>query len=51
MNIHIDQATVEVVRIDLGVAFKQGLTLKTAEKVCYLIGLGQLHCIVLCIFL
>lgn len=47
MNILIDQATAEVVHIDLGVAFEQGLMLKTPERVCslpsplftYLIGL------------
>ncbi|GLJ18554.1 hypothetical protein SUGI_0330040 [Cryptomeria japonica] len=33
MNILIDQATAEVVHIDLGVAFEQGLTLKTPEQV------------------
>ncbi|XP_048138241.1 serine/threonine-protein kinase ATM isoform X2 [Rhodamnia argentea] len=33
MNILIDQATAEVVHIDLGVAFEQGLTLKTPERV------------------
>lgn len=35
MNILIDQATAEVVHIDLGVAFEQGLMLKTPERVCY----------------
>ena len=34
MNILIDQATAEVVHIDLGVAFEQGLMLKTPERVC-----------------
>lgn len=33
-NILIDQATAEVVHIDLGVAFEQGLMLKTPERVC-----------------
>lgn len=33
MNILIDQATAEVVHIDLGVAFEQGLMLKTPEQV------------------
>ncbi|KAK1388251.1 hypothetical protein POM88_016429 [Heracleum sosnowskyi] len=33
MNILIDQATAEVVHIDLGVAFEQGLMLKTTERV------------------
>ncbi|XP_039007779.1 serine/threonine-protein kinase ATM-like [Hibiscus syriacus] len=33
MNILIDQATAEVVHIDLGVAFEQGLMLKTPERV------------------
>ncbi|CAK7328913.1 unnamed protein product [Dovyalis caffra] len=33
MNILIDQATAEVVHIDLGVAFDQGLMLKTPERV------------------
>ncbi|XP_019058626.1 PREDICTED: serine/threonine-protein kinase ATM isoform X2 [Tarenaya hassleriana] len=33
MNIIIDQATAEVVHIDLGVAFEQGLMLKTPERV------------------
>ncbi|KAH6798041.1 Serine/Threonine-kinase ATM-like protein [Perilla frutescens var. hirtella] len=32
-NILIDQATAEVVHIDLGVAFEQGLMLKTPERV------------------
>lgn len=36
MNILIDQATAEVVHIDLGVAFEQGLMLKTPERVCSL---------------
>lgn len=36
MNILIDQATAEVVHIDLGVAFEQGLMLKTPERVCVL---------------
>ena len=35
MNILIDQVTAEVVHIDLGVAFEQGLMLKTPERVCY----------------
>lgn len=34
MNILIDEATAEVVHIDLGVAFEQGLMLKTPERVC-----------------
>lgn len=34
MNILIDPATGEVVHIDLGVAFDQGLMLKTPERVC-----------------
>ena len=34
MNILIDQDTAEVVHIDLGVAFEQGLMLKTPERVC-----------------
>lgn len=34
-NILIDQATAEVVHIDLGVAFEQGLMLKTPERVCF----------------
>uniref|UniRef100_A0A0D3BGD4 Serine/threonine-protein kinase ATM n=1 Tax=Brassica oleracea var. oleracea TaxID=109376 RepID=A0A0D3BGD4_BRAOL len=33
MNILIDQATAEVIHIDLGVAFEQGLMLKTPERV------------------
>ncbi|XP_017973415.1 PREDICTED: serine/threonine-protein kinase ATM isoform X2 [Theobroma cacao] len=33
MNILIDQATAQVVHIDLGVAFEQGLMLKTPERV------------------
>lgn len=33
MNILMDQATAEVVHIDLGVAFEQGLMLKTPERV------------------
>ncbi|GMY24943.1 serine/threonine-protein kinase ATM isoform X1 [Fagus crenata] len=33
LNILIDQATAEVVHIDLGVAFEQGLMLKTPERV------------------
>lgn len=33
MNILIDQATAEVVHIDLGAAFEQGLMLKTPERV------------------
>ncbi|KAI3914770.1 hypothetical protein MKW98_002006 [Papaver atlanticum] len=33
MNILLDQATAEVVHIDLGVAFEQGLMLKTPEQV------------------
>ncbi|GMQ10316.1 hypothetical protein CsSME_00053368 [Camellia sinensis var. sinensis] len=33
MNIIMDQATAEVVHIDLGVAFEQGLMLKTPERV------------------
>ena len=33
MNILIDQSTAEVVHIDLGVAFEQGLMLKTPERV------------------
>ncbi|KAL8457793.1 hypothetical protein ACS0TY_035608 [Phlomoides rotata] len=33
MNVLIDQATAEVVHIDLGVAFEQGLMLKTPERV------------------
>lgn len=36
MNILIDQTTAEVVHIDLGVAFEQGLMLKTPERVCTL---------------
>ncbi|XP_050879903.1 serine/threonine-protein kinase ATM isoform X2 [Lathyrus oleraceus] len=35
MNILIDQTTAEVVHIDLGVAFEQGLMLKTPERVPY----------------
>ncbi|KAK2663760.1 hypothetical protein Ddye_002334 [Dipteronia dyeriana] len=35
MNILIDQATAEVVHIDLGVAFEQGLMLKTPERVLF----------------
>lgn len=35
MNILIDQASAEVVHIDLGVAFEQGLMLKTPERVCF----------------
>ena len=34
MNILIDETTAEVVHIDLGVAFEQGLMLKTPERVC-----------------
>jgi ataxia telangiectasia mutated family protein len=34
MNILIDQQTAEVVHIDLGVAFEQGLMLKMPERVC-----------------
>lgn len=37
MNILIDQASAEVVHIDLGVAFEQGLMLKTPERVCSLV--------------
>lgn len=37
MNILIDEDTTEVVHIDLGVAFEQGLMLKTPERVCPLI--------------
>ncbi|KAM2231260.1 hypothetical protein ACFX1S_015569 [Malus domestica] len=37
MNILIDQMTAEVVHIDLGVAFEQGLMLKTPERVCTLL--------------
>ncbi|KAG0491470.1 hypothetical protein HPP92_004868 [Vanilla planifolia] len=33
MNILIDEATAEVIHIDLGVAFEQGLMLKTPERV------------------
>lgn len=33
VNILMDQATAEVVHIDLGVAFEQGLMLKTPERV------------------
>ncbi|XP_048228650.1 serine/threonine-protein kinase ATM isoform X3 [Ricinus communis] len=33
MNILIDQTTAEVVHIDLGVAFEQGLMLKTPERI------------------
>lgn len=33
MNILLDQASAEVVHIDLGVAFEQGLMLKTPERV------------------
>ncbi|KAK6920707.1 Phosphatidylinositol 3-/4-kinase, catalytic domain [Dillenia turbinata] len=33
MNILMDQATAEVVHIDLGVAFEQGLMLKTPERI------------------
>lgn len=33
MNILIDQKTAEVIHIDLGVAFEQGLMLKTPERV------------------
>jgi serine-protein kinase ATM len=33
MNILIDQKSAEVVHIDLGVAFEQGLMLKTPERV------------------
>lgn len=33
MNILLDEATAEVVHIDLGVAFEQGLMLKTPERV------------------
>lgn len=36
MNVLIDQATAEVVHIDLGVAFEQGLMLKTPERVGFL---------------
>lgn len=36
LNILIDQATAEVVHIDLGVAFEQGLMLKTPERVFFL---------------
>jgi phosphatidylinositol kinase/protein kinase (PI-3 family) len=32
MNILIDQATAEVVHIELGVAFEQGLMLKTPKR-------------------
>ena len=35
MNILIDQVSAEVVHIDLGVAFEQGLMLKTPERVCF----------------
>ncbi|GER56832.1 serine/threonine-protein kinase ATM [Striga asiatica] len=35
MNILINQATAEVVHIDLGVAFEQGLMLKTPERVSF----------------
>lgn len=35
MNVLIDQTTAEVVHIDLGVAFEQGLMLKTPERVCF----------------
>ncbi|VVB15331.1 unnamed protein product [Arabis nemorensis] len=35
MNILIDQDTAEVVHIDFGVAFKQGLVLKTPERVSF----------------
>ncbi|GBG59967.1 hypothetical protein CBR_g297 [Chara braunii] len=33
MNILVDEVTAEVVHIDLGVAFEQGLILKTPERV------------------
>jgi hypothetical protein len=33
MNVLLDQVTAEVVHIDLGVAFEQGLMLKTPERV------------------
>lgn len=33
MNVLMDQVTAEVVHIDLGVAFEQGLMLKTPERV------------------
>jgi ataxia telangiectasia mutated family protein len=36
MNVLLDQDTAEVVHIDLGVAFEQGLMLKTPERVCIL---------------
>ena len=35
MNVLLDQETAEVVHIDLGVAFEQGLMLKTPERVCH----------------
>ncbi|MCH82687.1 serine/threonine-protein kinase ATM-like, partial [Trifolium medium] len=35
MNILIDQTTAEVVHIDLGVAFEQGLMLKTPERIIF----------------
>lgn len=33
MNVLLDQVTAEVVHIDLGVAFEQGLILMTPERV------------------
>lgn len=33
MNVLMDQTSAEVVHIDLGVAFEQGLMLKTPERV------------------
>jgi ataxia telangiectasia mutated family protein len=36
MNVLMDQVTAEVVHIDLGVAFEQGLMLKTPERVLLL---------------
>lgn len=50
MNILIDQATAEVVHIDLGVAFEQGLMLKTPERVCLIVMIFCLLSLVLKIF-
>ena len=33
MNVLVDERTAEVVHIDLGIAFEQGLLLKTPERV------------------
>jgi hypothetical protein len=46
MNVLLDQDTAEVVHIDLGVAFEQGLMLKTPERVCH----RNHSCILLVIF-